>query len=42
MLKLTTLYPIQKFRHNGYPVTSNASGKVLVYGPTHCWVLLLE
>lgn len=42
MLKSTTLYPIQKFRHYGYPVTSNASAKVLVYGMTHCWVLLLE
>lgn len=42
MMKSTTLYPLQKFRHYGYPVTSNASAKVLFYGLTHCWVLLLE
>jgi hypothetical protein len=39
---MSTLHPIQKFRHYGYPVMSSASAKVLFYGATHCWVLLLE
>jgi hypothetical protein len=42
MLKSTTLHPIQKLRHYGHPVTSSSSAKVLVYGMTYCWVLLLE
>jgi hypothetical protein len=42
MLESTTLYLIQKFGHYGYPVTSNASAKVLDYPMTYCWVLLLE
>jgi len=42
MKKLTTLHPIQKFLHYGYPVTSNDSAKVLFYGFTYCWVLLLK
>lgn len=41
-MKLTTLYPIQKFRHYGQPFSSSASARVLVYGMTYCWVLLLE
>jgi len=42
MTKFTTLYPIQMFRHYGHPFSSSKSAKLLCYGPTYCWFLLLE
>ena len=42
MMKLTTLYPIQKFRHYGQPFSSSKSAKLLFYGMNYCWFLLLE
>ena len=42
MMKLTTLYPIQKFRHYGQPFSSSKSTKLLFYGMNYCWFLLLE
>jgi hypothetical protein len=40
MCKLTTLNPIQIFRHYGYPVHSNESATVIWYGKTYCCVRL--
>jgi hypothetical protein len=42
MMKFTTLYPIQKFRHYGQPRSSSTSAKLLFYGVNYCWFLLPE
>lgn len=41
-MQYSTLNPIQKIRHHGYPFHSNDSAVLIYYGSVFCWVTLLE